>query len=117
MIEHWLSIIEMYLSGHTATKALVAGFVTSWCVTQGGKYHPAIARMSDAAARLATRAVAFVTAFGPVAYLWPNPGSERWVIAVMVGVASPAAYTILVRVVGHFWPWLVQYVSARPAQQ
>lgn len=114
MVERWLAIVESYLVGHTAMKALVAGFVTSWCVTQGGKYHPAIAHMSDAAARRWTRAIAFVTAFGPVAYLWPLPGAERWVIAVMIGVASPVAYTILVRVVGHFWPWLEQHASARP---
>lgn len=116
MIERWLQIVEMYFIGHTAIKAIVAGFVTSWCVTQGGKYHPVIAGMSDVAARRATRALAFVTGFGPVAVLWPLPGAERWVMAVVVGVAAPVAYTIVVRVVGHFWPWLGQHASARPGE-
>lgn len=115
MIEHWLSLIEQYLAHKTVVAALVAGFVTSWVVTQGWKDKPFFIRKSDAAARWWTRGLAFASAFGPVACLWPLPGAPRWVFATAVGLASPVAYTLVVRIAGHFFPWLEGRVSARPA--
>lgn len=106
MIQQWLAIIESYFIGHTASKAIAVGLITSWCVTQGWKYHPAIAGKSDDKAKVITRAVAFIFGFLPTLILWPLPGLERWPIAFMVGVASPMAATILLRVTRRWAPWL-----------
>lgn len=114
-IEFIVRMLESELGRRTVVAALVPGFVTSWCVTQGWKFWPFLSQLSDAQHRGFTRLVAFAAGFGPVAYSWPLPGAPRWTFAIMVGVASPVAYTLVVRTVRYFWPWLADRVSARPA--
>lgn len=114
MIAHWLDLLETYLAHPTAVRALAAGLVTSWLVTQGWKFHPWLSRLTPVAARWYTRGIAFVTGFGPVATLWPEHGAPRWMLAVVIGIAAPILYTLALRIVGHWWPWLANAASARP---
>lgn len=113
-IEFIIRTIEMEMGHSTVIAALLAGLVTSWCITQGWKFVPAMKGLSDIRHRVLTRVIAFVTAAGPVASLWPLPGAPRWIWAIAVGVASPVAYTVAMRIAGHFWPWLANAASARP---
>lgn len=117
MIE-WLrslaSLIDAELGTATALRAIVVALVISWCWTQVTKGLPIWHRLSDRQLRWAVRLAAFVSGFVPAYLLWPVHDVSAAVMATAVGIASPVAYTLTVRIATHYWPWLDTAISARP---
>lgn len=117
MIE-WLrnlaELVNAELGTATAIRAIFAALVISWCWTQAMKGLPVWWKLTDAQHRWATRLGAFLSGFLPAWALWPVHDVSALVMAAAVGIASPAAYTLTVRAAEHYWPWLDDYVSARP---
>jgi len=117
MIE-WLGrlahLIDVELGTATALRAIAIALVISWCWTQATKGLPVWWTLTDAQHRWATRWGAFLSGFAPAWLLWPVHDVSAAVMATAVGLASPAAYTLVIRIADHYWPWLDGYVSARP---
>lgn len=114
-IDHALRMIDAELGQPTAVRALLAGFVVSWGLTQLLKYLPHLRAYSDVQFRWAVRTLAFMLGALPTFLLWP--GNELWagaIMAVLVGILAPVVYTVTFRAARHFWPWLADSVSARP---
>jgi len=104
---------------------VAGGLIFSWAFTQRVKFELP-PTWSDYKAKAITRAVATVSAFLFCYGLWEaidhmrdDPKSERLlalVVSLGVSVASPIAYTIVMRITVHFFPWLDSHVSARPSE-
>lgn len=104
--------------GHpTAIRALVIGFVCSIGLTQLLKFSPRLDSFTDRAAKWSIRLLAFFAAALPAWALWPEPGVPGIVIAIALGLIAPTLYTIAVRILVHFFPWLDDKVSARPQSE
>lgn len=99
----------------TVVRALVVGLICSIGFTQLVKFSTAFQQLSDRNHRIATRAVSLCFATIPTWILWPTPGIAAFLISVTLGIVAPMIYTIAVRVTVHFFPWLDDQVSARPA--
>jgi hypothetical protein len=113
-IDHALRMIDLQLGMPTAVRALVVGLVCSWGLTQLLKFLPHLAAFGDHAFRWSVRVLAFCLGALPTWALWPEAGSAGVWMALAVGIMAPTAYTVGVRTVAHFWPWMSDRVSARP---
>lgn len=115
-IDHMLRLIDAELGQPTAVRALLAGFVVSWGLTQLLKYLPHLRAYSDRQFRWAVRVLAFLLGALPTFLLWPEHDLQTGALmALVVGVLAPTVYTVVVRAAVHWWPWLDDKVSARPA--
>lgn len=110
----WFNAVEGFLLNPSVSRAVLAGFLVSFAVTQNIKKFWLPKDWPDAKHKRYTVAVAFVFGFWPVYALAPIPASESVLWAVMVGFASPSVYTAAVKLLYHFWPFLEPKLSARP---
>lgn len=114
----WQAIIhaiDAELGGRTVVAAILAGLLCSLAFTQAlKKFGPDFDGLSDAALRWFIRASAFAFGFVPTFLLWPQRGAPAWAFGFAIGVLAPTIYTIVVRVLVHFFPWLDGKISARP---
>jgi hypothetical protein len=109
-----LEVVNHQLGHATAVRALVVGFVVSIGLTQLHKFSPKLEGFSPHQLRWSLRALAFGAAFLPTWALWPEPGLSGVLVGIALGLVAPATYTVVVRVLTHFFPWLDGAVSARP---
>jgi len=109
----WIQTIIGWLA-NAELRAVLAGLIISWNVTQLVKSSPALVAMPEPSRRWRTRLFAFVAGFVPTLALWPGQNVEAVIVAAMVGLSSPAAYTIAARVLYHYFPWLEAKMSAAP---
>lgn len=110
----WILTIAGWL-GNEHARAIVIALIISWNGTQLVKNAPYIARTADdAERRLLVRILAFALGFWPAFVLWPGEKSEAVLVAIAVGLGSPAAYTLAARVLYHFFPWLEPKMSGAP---
>lgn len=109
----WITTIIDWLA-HAEARAILIALIISWNGTQLIKNAPWLVDLPDSARRWWTRAIAFALGFWPALALWPGPNSEAVLVAVAVGLASPAAYTYGARILYHYFPWLEPKMSAAP---
>lgn len=111
-----LHAIDHEFGQPTAVRALIAGLVCSWGLTQLLKFVPHLKQYSDQDFRWLVRTLAFCLGALPTMLLWPVTDGlvASLVMAIVVGIVAPIAYTVGIRIVVHFWPWLDGHVSARP---
>ena len=110
----WFTTIAGYLT-NAQVRAVLVALVIAWNVTQLAKNAPGIANRPERTRRWLVRAFAFVAGFIPAALLWTAPLAERLTYAAAVGLAAPAAYTLVARVLYHFFPWLEPKMSGCPS--
>ncbi len=102
---------------------VIGGLLFSWAATQRVKFMLPTT-WSTAKFKSVTRTVATLTAFGFCYGLWEaidhmrsDPSSERplaIIISIGCALASPLIYTLTLKVVEHFFPWIDNIMSARP---
>lgn len=113
------------LIAYPEAAGVIGGLLASWAMTQWVKFLLPDT-WPERTFKAVTRAIATVSAFGFCYGLWEaidymrhDPSNER-PLAVMVSIgcafASPILYTITMRVVVHFFPWVDAKISARPKQ-
>ena len=102
---------------------VIGGLLFSWAATQTIKFmFPA--KWTEARFNSVTRIVAMVTAFAFCYGLWEaidhmreDPTNERplaLIVSIGAAFASPIVYTLTLKVVTHFFPWINSVMSARP---
>jgi hypothetical protein len=113
----WLQSFASFVNAFLATPAGAIGvaLLISLCWTQLTKGMVWWDWMGDTAHRWATRWGAFLSGFLATFILWQTHDARTVVYAVAVGLASPIAYTLVIRTARHFWPWTVEKFSARPS--
>lgn len=116
MTEHAIHVLNDFLSTPSGLRALVFGLLLSWLGTQLIKFAPAIQQLADRDNRLGVRAIAFAIGFVTVLALWPAPWPPRIGLAVIVGLASPLAYKVVMLAAYHFAPWLEPKLSGKPGE-
>lgn len=108
-----LDWINAQFGNPTAIRAILLGFGASVGLTQLIKFGNQLQPMSDAHYRIAVRLFAFLSALGVTWALWPEPHWHGVIIGAVLGLLSPLFYMLVVRVGGHFFPWL-ENASGRP---
>lgn len=96
--------------------AIAAGTVLSWLVTQRFKFFIPFG-WSHRAREIACQTISFIVGFVATFYLWPN--KSGFVAALIVGLWSPALWSILTFIVGIRWPRLRDRLSqdVRPKEK
>ena len=117
LAEHTMHVLNDFLSTPTALRALVFGLLLSWMGTQLIKFVPAIQQLADRDNRLGVRAVAFAIGCVAVLALWEAPWAPRIGLGVIVGLASPFVYKVVVLCAYHFAPWLEPKLSGKPGDR
>lgn len=116
MLEEIMQITEWantWLTEPSASRAIVAGFLTCWSVTQVVK-KLVTRRFCDTVEerKRANAAVAFVLGALPTLVLWPNFSVMAGFSALIVGGAAPGAYQIVDRVLASRWKFWRIHVTA-----
>lgn len=109
----WIQTIVGWLA-NAELRAVLAGLIISWNVTQLVKGAPSLVSLDDVARRWWTRLIAFAFGFAPTLALWPGSNAEAITVAATIGLSSPTVYTIAARVLYHYFPWLEDRMSAAP---
>ena len=104
--------IEHFLVTPSGVRAIVVSLIMSWAGTQWFKVREFLLQMPARYHKLTTRVIAFGLAYLPCVVLWPD--INRWIFAPLVAFAAPFVYTIVMRILYKFFPWLVDKVSAEP---
>ena len=104
---------------------VAGGLAFSWALTQRVKFMLPDT-WSDKKLTSITRAVATLSAFAFCYGLWEaidgmraDPKTEKplaLIVSIGIAIASPIIYTIVMRIVVHFFPWIDAHVSVRPKQ-
>lgn len=116
MIEEILNAIawaDTWLTEPGASRAIAAGFLTSWSVTQVIKklVTRRFCETKDDRKRW-NMAAAFLLGAIPTLILWPNFTAMAGFSALVVGGAAPGAYEILDRVLASRWKFWRIHVTA-----
>lgn len=116
-VDHAIHAANAFLSEPNALRAVLFGLLISWSGSQALKFLPSMVRLNGEAHRQAVQFLAFTLAYVPVALLWPGPWSIRLLAAVTTGLCAPTAYSLVVRILYHYFPWLEPRLSAKPQER
>lgn len=112
-----LRAVDFELGGPTVVAAVLSGLLCSLAFTQAlKKLGPDFDNLSDRSLRWLIRVTAFAFGFTPTFLLWPQRGAPAVAFGFAIGVLAPAIYTVVARIVVHFFPWLDAKISARPTR-
>lgn len=110
-LEQFIKAVNLLLSEGAALSILL-GYVIAIGGTQYIKSFEAIYFKPLAIRALMALPLGFVATF----FTLPIEGrlALRAVIAAAVGLTAPAVYSLTIRVLYHFWPWMETKISQQP---
>jgi len=104
----WDAFVHIVTNTPEGVWPMILAFLCSVLVTQRVKFYLPLDWHPEWR-HLLTQGIAFWAAFIPGVLLWHS--LSGLVAIACVGMASPTAYAIVIRLVGMRWPWLREYLS------
>lgn len=109
-----LAFFEAALT-HAHAVSIVLGLAIAIGFTQWAKFplrlYTDSRRYPLAVFRFLTRTIAASVGLAVTWVAWPDPGKWGFLWGCVTGFFAPPTYTVIIRVVGHFWPWLASKAS------